>query len=44
MGAKGFRMPNGEIFNKEAFKAVKFAATGKLKDKVNQRQKNTKGE
>ena len=44
VGAKGFRMPNGEIFNKEAFKAVKFAATGKLKDKVNQRQKNTKGE
>ena len=35
--AKGFRMPNGEIFNKEAFKAVKFAATGKLKDKVNGR-------
>ena len=33
--AKGFKMPNGEIFNKEAFKAVKFAATGKLKDKVN---------
>ena len=44
IGEKGFRMPNGEIFNKEAFKAVKFAATGKLKDKVNQRQKNTKGE
>ena len=44
VGAKGFRMPNGEIFIKEAFKAVKFAATGKLKDKVNQRQKNTKGE
>ena len=35
--AKGFKMPNGEIFNKEAFKAVKFAATGKLKDKVNGR-------
>ena len=34
---KDFRMPNGEIFNKEAFKAVKFAATGKLKDKVNGR-------
>ena len=44
VGAKGFRMPNGEIFNKEAFKAVKFAATGKLKDKVNQRQKNIEGE
>lgn len=37
-------MPNGEIFNKEPFKAIKFSATGKLKDKVNQRQKNTKGE
>lgn len=35
--AKGFKMPNGEIFNKEAFKAVKFAATGKLKDKINGR-------
>ena len=35
--AKGFKMPNGEIFNKEAFNAVKFAATGKLKDKVNGR-------
>ena len=35
--AKGFKMPNGEIFNKEAFKAAKFAATGKLKDKVNGR-------
>ena len=35
--AKGFRMPNGEIFNKDAFKAVKFAATGKLKDKINGR-------
>ena len=44
VGAKGFRMPNGEIFNKEPFKAIKFAATGKLKDKVNQRQKNTEGE
>lgn len=41
---KDFRMPNGEIFKKEPFKAIKFAATGKLKDKVNQRQKNTKGE
>ena len=38
---KDFRMPNGEIFNKEPFKAIKFSATGKLKDKVNQRQKNT---
>ena len=44
VGAKGFRMPNGEIFNKKAFKAIKFAATGKLKDKVNQRQKNIEGE
>ena len=44
VGAKGFRMPNGEIFNKEPFKAIKFTATGKLKDKVNQRQKNTEGE
>ena len=44
VGAKGFRMPNGEIFKKEPFKAIKFAATGKLKDKVNQRQKNTEGE
>ena len=35
--AKGFKMPNGESFNTEAFKAVKFAATGKLKDKVNGR-------
>ena len=35
--AKPFRMPNGDIFNKESFKAVKFAATGKLKDKVNGR-------
>ena len=41
---KDFRMPNGEIFKKEPFKAIKFAATGKLKDKVNQRQKNTEGE
>lgn len=37
-------MPNGEIFNKEPFKAIKFSATGKLRDKVNQRQKNTEGE
>lgn len=44
VGAKGFRMPNGEIFNKEPFKAIKFAATGKLKDKVNQRQKKNEGE
>lgn len=44
VGAKGFRMPNGEIFNKEAFKAIKFSATGKLRDKVNQRQKNNEGE
>lgn len=34
---KDFRMPNGKIFKKEPFKAVKFAATGKLKDKVNGR-------
>lgn len=34
---KDFRMPNGEIFKKEPFKAIKFAATGKLKDKVNGR-------
>ncbi len=32
-------MPNGEIFKKEPFKAIKFAATGKLKDKVNGRIK-----
>lgn len=44
VGAKGFRMPNGEIFNKEPFKAIKFSATGKLRDKVNQRQKNIEGE
>ena len=44
VGAKGFRMPNGEIFKKEPYKAIKFAATGKLKDKVNQRQKNIEGE
>ena len=41
---KDFHMPNGEIFKKEPFKAIKFAATGKLKDKVNQRQKNNEGE
>ena len=34
---KDFRMPNGEIIKKEPFKAIKFAATGKLKDKVNGR-------
>lgn len=34
---KDFRMPNGKIFKKEPFKAIKFAATGKLKDKVNGR-------
>ena len=34
---KDFRMPNGEVFKKEPFKAIKFAATGKLKDKVNGR-------
>lgn len=34
---KDFRMPNGEIFKKEPFKAIKFAATGKLKNKVNGR-------
>ena len=44
VGAKDFRMPNGEIFNKEPFKAIKFSATGKLKDRVNQRQKNNEGE
>ena len=37
-------MPNGKIFDKEAFKAVKFAATGKLKDKVNHRNIETEGE
>lgn len=41
---KDFRLPTGTVFKKEPFKAIKFAATGKLKDKVNQRQKNTKGE
>lgn len=35
--AKPFRMPDGSVFHKEAFKAVKFSATGKLKDKVNGR-------
>lgn len=35
--AKSFRMPDNSIFNKEPFKAIKFAATGKLKDKVNRR-------
>ena len=42
--AKAFRMPDNSIFNKEAFKAVKFAATGKLKDKVNHRNIETEGE
>ena len=41
---KDFRLPTGTVFKKEPFKAIKFSATGKLKDKVNQRQKNTKGE
>lgn len=36
VSAKGFKMPNGSIVNKEPFKAIKFVATGKLKDKVNQ--------
>ena len=44
VGAKDFRLPTGKVFKKEPFKAVKFAATGKLKDKVNHRQKNTEGE
>lgn len=42
--AKPFRMPNGKIFDKEAFKAVKFAATGKLKDKANHRNIEAEGE
>ena len=37
VGAKDFRLPTGAVFKKEPFKAVKFAATGKLKDKVNGR-------
>lgn len=37
--SKDFRMPDGSIFKKEPFKAIKFAATGKLKDKVNGRTK-----
>lgn len=41
---KDFRLPTGTVFKKEPFKAIKFSATGKLRDKVNQRQKNTKGE
>ena len=41
---KDFRMPNGEVFKKEPFKAIKFAATGKLKDKVNHRNIETEGE
>lgn len=35
--AKSFRMPDNSIFKKEPFKAIKFAATGKLKDKINGR-------
>ncbi len=35
--SKNFRLPTGVEFKKEAFKAVKFAATDKLKDKVNGR-------
>ena len=34
---KDFRLPTGTVFKKEPFKAIKFAATGKLKDKVNGR-------
>ena len=41
---KDFRLPTGTVFKKEPFKAIKFSATVKLKDKVNQRQKNTEGE
>lgn len=41
---KDFRLPTGTVFKKEPFKAIKFSATGKLKDKVNQRQKNIEGE
>ena len=41
---KDFRLPTGTIFKKEPFKAIKFSATGKLKDKVNKRQKNIEGE
>ena len=37
VGAKEFRLPTGKVFKKEPFKAIKFAATGKLKDKVNGR-------
>lgn len=44
MVSKDFRMPDGTVFKKEPFKAIKFAATGKLKDKVNHRNKNTEGE
>ena len=31
---KDFRLPTGTVFKKEPFKAIKFSATGKLKDKV----------
>ena len=41
---KDFRLPTGTVFKKEPFKAIKFSATGKLKDKVNQRQNNNEGE
>ena len=34
---KDFRLPTGTVFKKEPFKAIKFSATGKLKDKVNHR-------
>ena len=37
VGAKDFKLPTGKVFKKEPFKAVKFAATSKLKDKVNHR-------
>ena len=38
---KDFRLPTGDVFKKEPFKAIKFSATGKLKDKVNHRQNKT---
>ena len=41
---KDFRMPDGSMFHKEAFKAVKFSATGKLKDKVNHRNNESESE
>lgn len=34
---KDFRLPTGTVLKKEPFKAIKFSATGKLKDKVNHR-------